>query len=283
MTTNDELKNTLNEEHNQKTREEQSNIIQKSNLKPVDCNISSTLASNIITNHDSNLQSNETNSLQLLQKRAEEVLDSASQSFTTGSLIDELSYRTGAFFNDGPTDDPALKHRCRFCGKIFGSDSALQIHLRSHTGERPFECKVCRSRFTTKGNLKVHYQRHTETGEFTSDSKNDLLRPPIDFRTLVQPAKLITNKSPFEDTLDLSQKEKEIEKEENFSKKIETETRDRSLTPDTPRRFDNESTRSYLSFDQEYSSVKKKAWEKYMDIVDTPKATELQQDEALSG
>ncbi|EAA05901.5 AGAP009542-PA, partial [Anopheles gambiae str. PEST] len=54
------------------------------------------------------------------------------------------------------------KHRCRYCGKIFGSDSSLQIHIRSHTGERPYKCNVCGSRFTTKGNLKVHFQRHSD-------------------------------------------------------------------------------------------------------------------------
>ena len=31
-------------------------------------------------------------------------------------------------------DDPFFKHKCRYCHKVFGSDSALQIHIRSHTG-----------------------------------------------------------------------------------------------------------------------------------------------------
>ncbi|XP_012937312.1 sal-like protein 1, partial [Aplysia californica] len=58
------------------------------------------------------------------------------------------------------SDDPFFKHKCRFCHKVFGSDSALQIHVRSHTGERPFKCNICGNRFSTKGNLKVHFERH---------------------------------------------------------------------------------------------------------------------------
>lgn len=59
-------------------------------------------------------------------------------------------------------EEPFFKHKCRFCSKVFGSDSALQIHLRSHTGERPFKCNICGNRFSTKGNLKVHFQRHKD-------------------------------------------------------------------------------------------------------------------------
>ncbi|XP_006897167.1 PREDICTED: sal-like protein 1 [Elephantulus edwardii] len=67
-----------------------------------------------------------------------------------------------AFEAKSTSDEAFFKHKCRFCAKVFGSDSALQIHLRSHTGERPFKCNICGNRFSTKGNLKVHFQRHKE-------------------------------------------------------------------------------------------------------------------------
>lgn len=66
------------------------------------------------------------------------------------------------FDTKSSSEDPFFKHKCRFCAKVFGSDSALQIHLRSHTGERPFKCNICGNRFSTKGNLKVHFQRHKD-------------------------------------------------------------------------------------------------------------------------
>lgn len=127
-------------------------------MSAMESSFSSAFASTIITNHDQPSSMDGLNSLEMLQKRAEEVLDSASRGILSGSLTDEMSFK-----NDGKgRNEPFFKHRCRYCGKVFGSDSALQIHIRSHTGERPFKCNVCGSRFTTKGNLKVHFQRHTQ-------------------------------------------------------------------------------------------------------------------------
>lgn len=139
-----------------------------SHQMPPLCSISSSLAASIITNNDPP-SLNEPNTLEMLQKRAQEVLDNASQGLLANNLADELAFRGSKGSRLSPYDsksgggrgEPFFKHRCRYCGKVFGSDSALQIHIRSHTGERPFKCNVCGSRFTTKGNLKVHFQRHT--------------------------------------------------------------------------------------------------------------------------
>ncbi|XP_057379909.1 homeotic protein spalt-major-like isoform X2 [Daphnia carinata] len=122
--------------------------------------------------------------LDLLQRTAQQVLNNASQGLLATNLADELGFRNGlggsaggghsGSGSNGPGDggcgngssggkkDQLFKHRCRYCGKVFSSDSALQIHIRSHTGERPFKCNICGNRFTTKGNLKVHFQRHAQ-------------------------------------------------------------------------------------------------------------------------
>lgn len=134
-------------------------------IQPPLCSISSSLAASIITNNDPPPSLDEPNTLEMLQKRAQEVLDNASQGLLANNLADELAFRKkgsmSPYDSKSGRNEPFFKHRCRYCGKVFGSDSALQIHIRSHTGERPFKCNVCGSRFTTKGNLKVHFQRHT--------------------------------------------------------------------------------------------------------------------------
>merc|ERR1719384_360433 len=52
---------------------------------------------------------------------------------------------------------------CRVCLKVFGCASALEIHMRSHTKERPFKCPDCERGFTTKGNLKQHQAIHNNS------------------------------------------------------------------------------------------------------------------------
>ena len=118
------------------------------------------LASSIIMHHDTPDDKPAVNSLELLQQRAQGILNNASQGLLANNLAD---FTCGKDQRDSyeKKGEPFFKHRCRYCGKVFGSDSALQIHVRSHTGERPYKCNVCGNRFTTKGNLKVHFQRHT--------------------------------------------------------------------------------------------------------------------------
>lgn len=50
---------------------------------------------------------------------------------------------------------------CNYCPRRFAQKYNLQIHVRTHTGERPFQCEICSKQFSALGNFQAHQKIHT--------------------------------------------------------------------------------------------------------------------------
>ena len=51
---------------------------------------------------------------------------------------------------------------CRECGMCFSRAHTLKIHLRTHSGVKPFKCDTCRKEFAQRSNLTAHQRTHTQ-------------------------------------------------------------------------------------------------------------------------
>ena len=50
---------------------------------------------------------------------------------------------------------------CHICGKTYARISTLRSHLKSHSGEKPYQCSICQKSFTQAANLTAHLRTHS--------------------------------------------------------------------------------------------------------------------------
>ncbi|XP_045180276.1 sal-like protein 1 isoform X13 [Mercenaria mercenaria] len=85
--------------------------------------------------------------------------DMTAQGYSQGQV---LVYQRGSMWQQKtPYQQKDLKNKsCSVCGKVFRTTSSLSIHMRVHTGVKPFSCDICGKKFNQKSNLKSHQVVH---------------------------------------------------------------------------------------------------------------------------
>lgn len=64
-------------------------------------------------------------------------------------------------------------HYCSICSKGFKDKYSVNVHIRTHTGEKPFACSLCGKSFRQKAHLAKHYQTHVAQKPNIANTNNN--------------------------------------------------------------------------------------------------------------
>ena len=123
------------------------------------------------------LQQNEHQQQQMNTEQQEYLSTNNSLTWDTTAETTQNNDRTVTHTDVGDTSKPQQQHSqatkkrkitpiCELCDKQFSNATSLRIHMRSHTGDRPYACSYCDRAFAQRGDLQRHVRTHTGVKPF---------------------------------------------------------------------------------------------------------------------